>query len=129
MSLSKLQKIVVRNSLKIARKLKADDCKLYIQIIPSKVDFQVHVSAPSIVIDKEILQEVYPSELHELVEQYPVRDLDGSILRNIICSAARLKKFVSTSNAERTAVEDLALEAYRRLSIQVRRRLYSKLFF
>ena len=119
MSLSKLQKVVIRNSLKIARKLRFNNDLIYMQIPPTKHDFQVHVSAPSTVTDREILEAVHPAELHELIGKYPSRFLDGNMLRSFILSAARLERFRTSVASEITANEDLALDAYRRLSIQV----------
>lgn len=123
MSLSKLQRVVIRNSLKIARKLRVNNDTIYVQIPPTKHDFQVHISSPSTVADREILESVYPVELHELIGPYPSRFLDGNMLRSFICSASRLERFKTSIPAQITANEDLALDAYRRLSIQVHHEL------
>lgn len=119
MSFTKLQRVVVRNSLKLARQLRVKNETLYIQEIPKKEDFQVHMSSSSNMSDSTILKAVYPPQLHELVDSNPYRELDGVKLHKLICSAARLKQFISTSSKESVINDDLALECYRRLSLQV----------
>ena len=119
MPLSRLQKVVVKNALKFAKKMKVCESVLYIQIPPSMNEFNAHLSKAIEVRNREVLQEIYPPELHELIDQFPSRILDGETFRKFVCSAVRLNKFESDLSSERVVHEDMALEATRRLSEQV----------
>ena len=120
MPLSKLQKVVVRNALQFAKKLKACEGMLYIQIPPSMNEFNSHMSKSIETRNREVLQEIYPPELHELIDQYPSRVFDGETFRRFVSSAVRLNRSESESSTERIVNEDMALEAIRRLSEQVK---------
>ena len=119
MTFTKLQRIVIRNSLKVARQLRLKNETLYMQEIPKKDDFQTHELCSSIANDRSVLESVYPPELHELLDSLPCRELDGEKLSKLICSAARLKRFTGTSIKENIENDDFSLETYRRLSTQV----------
>ena len=121
MPLTRVQKVVVRNALKFAKKLKVCEGLLYIQIPPSMNEFNAHLSKSIETRNREVLQDIYPLELHELIDQYPSRVFDGETLRRFVRSAARLRGFESESSSDRLGNEDMALEAVRRLSEQVRR--------
>ena len=120
MPLSKLQRVVVRNALQFAKKLKVCEGLLYIQIPPSMNEFNSHLSKSIEARNREVLQEIYPPELHELIDLYPSRVFDGETFRRFVCSAVRLDRSESESSNERIINEDMALEAIRRLSEQVK---------
>ena len=119
MTFTKLQRIVVRNSLKVARQLRVKNETLYMQEIPKKDDFQTHELCSSTANSRSVLESVYPPELHELLDSLPCRELDGEKLSKFICSAARLERFIGTSVKENIANDDFSLETYRRLCTQV----------
>jgi hypothetical protein len=70
--------------------------------------------------NREVLQEIYPPELHDLIDQYPSRVFDGETFRRFVSAAVRLNRSESESGIERIINEDMALEAIRRLSEQVK---------
>ena len=120
MPLSKLQRVVVKTALQFAKKLKVCEGLLYIQIPPSMNEFNSHLSKSIEARNREVLQEIYPPELHELIDLYPSRVFDGETFRRFVCSAVRLDRSESESSNERIINEDMALEAIRRLSEQVK---------
>ena len=119
MPLSRLQRVVVKNALKFAKKMKLCEGVLYIQTPPSMNEFNAHLSKQIEARNREVLQEIYPPELHELIDLYPSRVFDGETFRKFVCSAVRLNRFESESSSDRIVNEDMALEAVRRLSEQV----------
>ncbi len=120
MSLSKLQKVLFRNTLRIARDIKGDANMIYLQSVPKREEFQEHSSFQSSTKDDQILHALFPVELQELIQSHPDRLLDRDRAIKLIYSAYRLKKFENISNTVKSANEDLALECYRVLSMQVR---------
>lgn len=116
--LSKLQKIVLRHSLKLARKLKVKDHQLYLQTIPSAKEFQMHDHLFDFDRDKQTIEALIPEELHSLMATCSNRFLDGDILHNLICTAYKNPKLDNESSTVATK-DDLALEMLRVLSAQV----------
>jgi hypothetical protein len=116
--LSKVQKVILKHSLKVAKRMKINNSILYLQTKPSRDEFQMYNSMFTIERDRETIETVIPVELQDLVLKCPNRIIDGDILHNLICSAYRNPKLEIVSSSIQGR-EDLAFELFKVLSSQV----------
>jgi hypothetical protein len=118
--LSKVQKVILKHSLKVAKRMKINNSILYLQTKPSRDEFQMHNSMFTIERDRETIENVIPVELQPLLLKCPNRIIDGDILHNLICSACRNPIFENVSSSIE-GTDDLAFELFKVLSSQVHR--------
>jgi hypothetical protein len=116
--LSKIQKVILKHSLKVAKKMKINNSILYLQTKPSRDEFQVHNSMFTSERDSETIEALIPVELRDLVLSFQNRIIDGDVLHNLVCSAYR-NPAAEVISGTTESKEDLALELFRILSLQV----------
>ena len=105
MSLSPLNKIILRSFLRHARNLKKENGCLWVQSFPKLQEFQTYSTAPSSAHIKTFVDQ-FPEPTHEfLMDNISGRRIDSAELRRICTVGFRINPLKGRDDATRLALD------------------------